>query len=377
MPIRFNIPPHAGRELEYIKEAINTGRLAGNGAFTKRCHAVLQMMTGAGKVLLTPSCTDALEMAAILAEVGPGDEVIMPSFTFVSTANAFVLRGATPVFVDIEAETLNINPEQVASAVTSKTKAIVPVHYAGVGCNMDSLKRIAKKSDLLLIEDAAQGVMSEINGSPLGSMGDLAALSFHETKNIVSGEGGALLINNHRLFERAEIIWEKGTNRSKFIRGEVDKYTWVDVGSSYLPSELQAAFLLAQLESAKEITGRRMAAWQRYRQNLLFLEQTGRLRLPVIPQEYKHNAHMFYILLNSAQEQAMVLEGMKKAEINAVFHYQPLHSAPAGRLYGRAHGALKVTDDLSARLVRLPVFAELTEEQVDHICSVLEQVMGV
>jgi dTDP-4-amino-4,6-dideoxygalactose transaminase len=242
---------------------------------------------------------------------------------------------------------------------------------------MDSLKRIAKKSGLLLIEDAAQGVMSEINGSPLGSMGDLAALSFHETKNIVSGEGGALLINNHRLFERAEIIWEKGTNRSKFIRGEVDKYTWVDVGSSYLPSELQAAFLLAQLESAKEITGRRMAAWQRYRQNLLFLEQTGRLRLPVIPQEYKHNAHMFYILLNSAQEQAMVLEGMKKAEINAVFHYQPLHSAPAGRLYGRAHGALKVTDDLSARLVRLPVFAELTEEQVDHICSVLEQVMGV
>jgi dTDP-4-amino-4,6-dideoxygalactose transaminase len=377
MPIRFNIPPHAGRELEYIKEAINTGRLAGNGAFTKRCHAVLQMMTGAGKVLLTPSCTGALEMAAILVEVGPGDEVIMPSFTFVSTANAFVLRGATPVFVDIEAETLNINPEQVASAVTSKTKAIVPVHYAGVGCNMDNLKRIAKKYGLLIIEDAAQGVMSEINGSPLGSMGDLAALSFHETKNIVSGEGGALLINNPRFFERGEIIWEKGTNRSKFIRGEVDKYTWVDVGSSYLPSELQAAFLLAQLESAKEITGRRMAAWQRYRQNLLPLEQAGRLRLPVIPQEYKHNAHIFYILLNSAKEQAMVLEGMKKAEINAVFHYQPLHSAPAGRLYGRAHGALKVTDDLSARLVRLPVFAELTAEQVDHICSVLEQVMGV
>ncbi|WP_024335029.1 dTDP-4-amino-4,6-dideoxygalactose transaminase [Desulfotignum balticum] len=376
MPIRFNIPPRAGRELEYIKEAINTGRLAGNGAFTKRCHAVLQMMIGAGKVLLTPSCTDALEMAAILAEVGPGDEVIMPSFTFVSTANAFVLRGATPVFVDIEAETLNINPEQVASAVTSKTKAIVPVHYAGVGCNMDSLKRIAKKSGLLLIEDAAQGVMSEINGSPLGSMGDLAALSFHETKNIVSGEGGALLINNPGLFERAEIIWEKGTNRSKFIRGEVDKYTWVDVGSSYLPSELQAAFLLAQLESAEEITGQRMAAWQRYRQNLLPLEQAGRLRLPVIPQGYKHNAHMFYILLNSAKEQAIVLEGMKKAEINAVFHYQPLHSAPAGRLYGRAHGALKVTDDFSARLVRLPVFAELTAEQVDHICSVLDQVIS-
>jgi dTDP-4-amino-4,6-dideoxygalactose transaminase len=241
---------------------------------------------------------------------------------------------------------------------------------------MDNLQRIAKKYGLLIIEDAAQGVMSEINGSPLGSMGDLAALSFHETKNIVSGEGGALLINNPGLFERAEIIWEKGTNRSKFIRGEVDKYTWVDVGSSYLPSELQAAFLLAQLESAEKITGRRLAAWQRYHQNLLPLEQAGRLRLPVIPQGYKHNAHMFYILLNSAKEQGMVLEGMKKAEINAVFHYQPLHSAPAGRLYGRAHGALKVTDDLSARLVRLPVFAELTAEQVDHICSVLAQVMS-
>jgi dTDP-4-amino-4,6-dideoxygalactose transaminase len=375
MPIRFNIPPRAGRELEYIKEAIDTGRLAGNGAFTKRCHAALQEMTGAGKVLLTASCTDALEMAAILSKVGPGDEVIMPSYTFVSTANAFVLRGATPVFVDIDAKTLNIDPEQVASAVTSRTKAIVPVHYAGVGCDMASLKRIARNSGLLVIEDAAQGLMSSINGASLGSMGDLAALSFHETKNIVSGEGGALLINNSKLFERAEIIWEKGTNRSKFIRGEVDKYTWVDVGSSYLPSELQSAFLLAQLESAKEITGQRLAAWQRYRQNLLPLERAGRLRLPVIPQEYKHNAHMFYILLNSAQEQAKVLEGMKKAEINAVFHYQPLHTAPAGQLYGRAHGALDVTNDLSARLVRLPVFAELTAKQVDHICSVLEQVL--
>jgi dTDP-4-amino-4,6-dideoxygalactose transaminase len=376
MVIRFNIPPRTGRELEYIKEAIDSGRLSGNGAFTKRCHAALQKLTGAGKVLLTPSCTDALEMAAILAEVGPGDEVIMPSYTFVSTANAFVLRGATPVFVNIDAGTLNIDPEQVESAVTSKTKAIVPVHYAGVGCDMDTLKRIARNSGLLVIEDAAQGIMSAINGAPLGSMGDLAALSFHETKNIVSGEGGALLLNDPRLFERAEIIWEKGTNRSKFFRGEVDKYTWVDVGSSYLPSELQAAFLLAQLESAEEITGRRMAAWQRYRQNLLPFEQAGRLRLPVIPHGYRHNAHMFYILLNSANEQTMVLEGMKKAEINAVFHYQPLHGAPAGRRYGRAHGALKVTDDLSGRLVRLPLFADLTAEQVDHICSVLEQVMG-
>jgi dTDP-4-amino-4,6-dideoxygalactose transaminase len=376
MSIRFNIPPLAGHELEYIKEAIDSGRLSGNGAFTKRCHAELQKLTGAGKVLLTPSCTDALEMAAILAEVGPGDEVIMPSYTFVSTANAFVLRGATPVFVDIAAETLNIDPEQVASAVTSKTKAIVPVHYAGVGCDMDSLKQIAKKSGVLVIEDAAQGLMAAIDGVPLGGIGDLAALSFHETKNIVSGEGGALLINDPELFERAEIIWEKGTNRSKFFRGEVDKYTWVDVGSSYLPSELQAAFLLAQLESAEQITGRRMSAWQRYRQNLSSLEQAGKLRLPVIPQGYRHNAHMFYILLNSAQEQAHLLAGMTKAGINAVFHYQPLHSAPAGRQYGRAHGALKVTEDLSGRLVRLPLFADISPGQVDFICEVLEQVIG-
>jgi dTDP-4-amino-4,6-dideoxygalactose transaminase len=375
MPVRFNIPPQVGRELEYIKEAVDSGRLAGNGVFTKRCHAVLQTLTGAGKVLLTSSCTDALEMAAILAEVGPGDEIIMPSYTFVSTANAFVLRGATPVFVDIEAETLNIDPEQVASAITSKTKAIVPVHYAGVGCDMVSLKQIARNSGLLVIEDAAQGLMSTTNDASLGSLGDMAALSFHETKNIVSGEGGALLINNSKLFDRAEIIWEKGTNRSKLIRGEVDKYTWVDVGSSYLPSELQAAFLLAQLESAKEITGQRLAVWQRYHQNLVPLEQAGRLRLPVIPPKYKHNAHMFYILLNSAQEQANVLEGMKKAKINAVFHYQPLHSAPAGLRYGRAHGALNVTNDLSARLVRLPVFAGLTTKQVNHICSVLEKVL--
>lgn len=376
MPIRFNIPPRAGRELEYIKEAVDNGRLSGNGAFTKRCHAELQRLTGAGKVLLTPSCTDALEMAAILAGVGPGDEVIMPSFTFVSTANAFVLRGATPVFVDIDPQTLNIDPMQVESAVTAKTKAIVPVHYAGVGCDMAALKQVAAKCKAKVIEDAAQGIMSAIDGAPLGGIGDLAALSFHETKNIVSGEGGALLINDPELFERAEIIWEKGTNRSMFFRGEVDKYTWVDVGSSFLPSELQAAFLLAQLESAAEITGRRLVAWERYRHNLSALEQAGRLRLPVIPQGHRHNAHMFYILLNSAAEQAKVLEAMNEAGINAVFHYQPLHSAPAGRQFGRAHGELKVTNDLYARLVRLPLYADITAEQVDRISSVLEQTMG-
>lgn len=376
MSIRFNIPPRAGYELEYIKEAIDSGRLSGNGVFTKRCHAELEKLTGAGKVLLTSSCTDALEMAAILAGVGPGDEIIMPSYTFVSTANAFVLRGGTPVFVDISPETLNIDPEQVASAVGLKTKAIVPVHYGGVGCDMESLKQIAKDSGVLVIEDAAQGVMSKIDGVPLGGIGDLAALSFHETKNIVSGEGGALLINDSELFDRAEIIWEKGTNRSKFFRGEVDKYTWVDVGSSYLPSELQAAFLLAQLESVEEITGRRMAAWQRYRQNLLPLEKAGKLRLPVIPPGCRHNAHMFYILLNSPQEQTQLLEGMATAGINAVFHYQPLHRAPAGRQYGRAHGALKVTDDLSGRLVRLPLYSDILPAQVDRICEVLEQVMS-
>jgi len=371
MGMRFNVPPYAGHELEYITKVIENGRLSGNGEFTKRCHELLQVLTGAGKVLLTPSCTAALEMAAILADVGSGDEVIMPSFTFVSTANAFVLRGATPVFVDINEKTLNIDPVQVASAVTSRTKAIVPVHYAGVSCDMVQIKKTADEFGLLVIEDAAQALMSEVSDVPLGGIGDIGALSFHETKNIVSGEGGALLLNNPRFFERAEIIWEKGTNRSKFFRGEVDKYTWVDIGSSYLASELQAAFLLAQLESAEDITARRMSAWQRYWKNLVPLEQAGRLRMPVIPEGYKHNAHMFYILLNSAQEQCKVLEEMNKVGINAVFHYQPLHSSPAGQLYGQAHGKLRVTDDISARLIRLPLFSDISQEQVDGICEVL------
>ena len=375
MPIRFTVPPKAGKEIKYIKEAIDSGRLAGNGPFTKRCHDKLRQLTEAKKILLTSSGTAALEMAAILCDIGSGDEVIMPSFTFVSTANAFVLRGATPVFVDIVSDTFNIDPAQVEDAVTSKTKAIVPVHYAGIGCDMDNLTQIAKKAGVRLVEDSAQGLMSSIAGKPLGSMGDLAALSFHETKNITSGEGGALLLNDPILFERAEIIWEKGTNRSKFFRGEVDKYTWVDIGSSYLPSELQAAFLLAQLESAEEITAQRMAAWHRYRQNLLPLEQAGKLRLPVIPDGCRHNAHMFYILLNSAEEQRKVLEGMNKRGVNAVFHYQPLHSAPAGRKYGRMHGKLKITDAVSIRLIRLPLFSTITVEQVDHICTVLEQLI--
>lgn len=373
MKIRFNVPPFVGNELAYIEEAINNGRLSGNGEFTKRCHNELKKITSAGKVLLTPSCTDALEMAAILAGVEPGDEVIMPSYTFVSTANAFVLRGATPVFVDIDETTLNLNPINVEQAITDKTKAIVPVHYAGVGCDMDTLNRIAQQYDLKIIEDAAQAIMSDVHGQPLGSFGDLAALSFHETKNIVSGEGGALLINNEALYERSEVLWEKGTNRSQFFRGQVDKYTWVDVGSSFLPSELQAAFLLAQLEKAGEITQKRLSAWTRYQQQLRPLEMTGKLRLPIIPDGYTHNAHMFYVLLNTKEEQKRVLKVMTDAGINAVFHYQPLHSAPAGKVYGKTHGSLSVTDDISERLVRLPLYADISTEQVDYVCNVMTQ----
>ena len=377
MQVRFNEPPRAGRELEYIAQAVENGRLSGNGEFTKKCHALLKEMTGTGKVLLTTSCTDALEMAAILANVGPGDEVIMPSFTFVSTANAFVLRGATPVFVDICEDMLNIDPERVRAALTPRTKAIVPVHYAGVGCDMPALQSLRDEHGLVLIEDAAQALLSTAGGKPLGAVGDLAALSFHETKNIVCGEGGALLVNNPEYFERAEIIWEKGTNRSKFFRGEVDKYTWVDIGSSYLPSELQAAFLLAQLESAEAITARRLAVWQRYEQNLKSLESAGCLRLPRIPVGAVHNAHLFYVLLNSPEDQTGVLEGLNRRGIKAVFHYQPLHSAPAGLRYGKASGTLPVTDDISRRLVRLPLFDNLPFDTVDFICRELTKLVAL
>ena len=371
MQVRFNEPPRAGRELEYIARAVENGRLSGNGEFTKKCHALLEAMTGAGKVLLTTSCTDALEMAAILARVGPGDEVIMPSFTFVSTANAFVLRGATPVFVDICEDTLNIDPKCVRAAITPRTRAVVPVHYAGVPCDMRALRALCDEHDLLLIEDAAQALLSTAEGRPLGGIGDLAALSFHETKNVVCGEGGALLINDPQHFERAEIIWEKGTNRSKFFRGEVDKYTWVDIGSSYLPSELQAAFLLAQLEQASEITARRLAVWQRYEHNLRPLESSGRLRLPRIPEWGTHNGHLFYVLMRSHEEQERILNGLNSGGVKAVFHYQPLHSAPAGQRYGKVTSPLSITDDVAGRLVRLPLFADLSLDVVDAICSML------
>jgi len=355
-PIPFNKPFMTGRELDYIAEAHANGHLSGDGPFTKRCHSWLELRIGCKKALLTHSCTAALEMAAILLDLQPGDEVIMPSFTFVSTANAFVLRGATPVFVDIRADTLNIDETLIEAAITSRTKAICVVHYAGVGCEMDAILAIANKHDLYVIEDAAQGVLSTYRGTPLGGIGHLAALSFHETKNVISGEGGALLINDERLAERAEIIREKGTNRSKFFRGQVDKYTWVDIGSSYLPGEITAAFLAAQLEHADEITARRMEIWMQYFDWATPFEATARVRRPVVPEHCTHNAHMFYLLLPDLEKRTAFIEHLRANDIGAVFHYIPLHSSPAGRRFARAAGALSITDDVSNRLVRLPLW---------------------
>jgi dTDP-4-amino-4,6-dideoxygalactose transaminase len=354
----------AGRELEYVREAIESRQLAGDGAFTRRCERWLEETLGCGRALLTHSCTAALEMAAILAEVGPGDEVILPSFTFASTANAFVLRGAVPVFVDIDPVTLNIDPRRAAAAVTARTKAIVPVHYAGVACDMNAIEELARAHGLIVIEDAAQALLSSHRGRLLGSIGALAALSFHQTKNVTSGEAGALLINDPRLFARADIVREKGTNRSQFHRGEVDKYTWVDIGSSYLPGELIAAFLLAQLESAAEITAARKAVWTRYHAALEPLEQQGFLVRPAMADG---NAHIYYVLLQSLDARAEVIETLGRRGVSAVFHYVPLHSSPAGLRYGRAAGTLAVTDDVSDRLLRLPIWPDMTEADVELV----------
>jgi dTDP-4-amino-4,6-dideoxygalactose transaminase len=359
MNIPFNKPYMTGRELWYIAQAYNNGHLAGDGLFTKKCHEWLQERTGAHKALLTHSCTAALEMAAILADIQPGDEVIMPSYTFVSTANAFVLRGGVPVFVDIRPDTLNIDETLIEAAITPKTKAIVPVHYAGVGCEMDVIMEIAQRHGLLVIEDAAQGVMSTYKGRPLGSIGNLGAYSFHETKNIISGEGGALLINDERFAGRAEIIREKGTNRSQFFRGQVDKYTWVDIGSSYLPGEVIAAFLRAQMEEADSITTRRLEIWHIYHNALEVLERDGRLRRPMIPGNCQHNAHMYYLLLQNLTDRTRFITHMKQQGVNCVFHYVPLHSSPFGQKFARVHKKLKVTEDLAHRLVRLPVWVGL------------------
>lgn len=369
--IPFNRPYMIGTEVDCIREANQRNMLAGDGWFTKQCHRWLELNVGAQKALLTHSCTAALEMAALLIEVQPGDEVIMPSFTFVSTANAFVLRGGVPVFVDIRTDTLNIDEKKIEAAITERTKAIVPVHYAGVACEMDSIMDIASRHSLKVIEDAAQGVMASYKGMPLGGIGDLGAFSFHETKNVISGEGGALLVNSREYAIRAEIIREKGTDRSRFFRGEVDKYTWQSVGSSFLPGELTAAFLWAQLEQAAKITELRRQIWDRYNLLTESLEQEGLLRRPHIPNECEHNAHIFYVLLAEGVDRKRVLEEMKRAGVHALFHYVPLHSSPAGQRYGRVHGDLTHTDQLSERIIRLPVWIGMGESEQTRVVDAL------
>ncbi len=354
--IPFNWPYMTGKELYYIAEAHFNGRLAGDGPFTKNCHGWLEERTGCIKALLTHSCTAALEIAALLLDIEAGDEVIMPSYTFVSTANAFALRGAIPVFVDIRPDTLNIDETKIEAAITPRTKAIVPVHYAGVACEMDTIMDIAKRHNLWVVEDAAQGIMSTYKGRPLGSIGHLGAYSFHETKNIISGEGGALLVNDACFVERAEIIREKGTNRGQFFRGQVDKYTWMDIGSSYLPGEIIAAFLWAQMEEADLITQRRLTLWNLYHEALQELETAGKLRRPIVPAECQHNAHMYYVLLDSYATRTRVIKELSQQGINTVFHYVPLHLAPAGKRHSRVHGELINTEDLSDRLLRLPLW---------------------
>jgi dTDP-4-amino-4,6-dideoxygalactose transaminase len=373
--IPFNWPYMTGKELYYIAEAHFGGRLAGDGPFTRRCHGWLEALTGARRALLTHSCTAALEMAALLLDIEPGDEVLMPSFTFVSTANAFVLRGARPVFVDIRADTLNLDERLLADAIGPRTRAIVPVHYAGVSCEMDAIMALASKHGLSVVEDAAQGIMATYRGRPLGGIGHLGAFSFHETKNIISGEGGALLVNDESLIERAEVIREKGTDRSRFFRGQVDKYTWCDLGSSFLPGELTAAFLWAQTEEARLITDTRVAAWDRYHAMLELLEDEGLLRRPIVPEHCGHNAHLYYVLLPSLEDRDAVIQSMRAVGISAVFHYVPLHSSDAGRRFGRAHGELAITDSASQHLLRLPMWMGIAEAQQQRVVDALGEAM--
>jgi len=375
MKIPFNKPYMTGRELWLISQAHAAGHLSGDGRFTRQCHEWLQASTGCRKALLTHSCTAALEMCALLLDLQPGDEVIMPSFTFVSTANAFVLRGAVPVFVDIRRDTLNIDEALVEAAITPRTKAICVVHYAGVSCEMDAIMAIAQRHGLAVVEDAAQGIFSTYRGKPLGTFGGLGTLSFHETKNVISGEGGALLVNDEALVERAEIIREKGTNRSQFFRGQVDKYTWVDVGSSYLPGEIIAAFLAAQFEEDDDIMGRRMALWERYHAWAAPLEAEGSLRRPVVPPHCTHNAHMYYLLLPSLEARTHFIDSLKQKDIGAVFHYVPLHSSPAGQRYARVAGSMDVTDDITDRLVRLPLWVGL-DDRLDEVLDAATNALG-
>ena len=374
-PVPFNWPYMTGKELYFIAEAHFHGRLAGDGPFTERCHKWIEAKTGCAKALLTHSCTAALEMAALLLEVKAGDEVIMPSYTFVSTANAFVLRGAKPVFVDVREDTLNIDEGLIEEAVSPRTRAIVPVHYAGVGCEMDRIMQIAAAHDLKVVEDAAQGVMATYKGRTLGSIGHLGAYSFHETKNVISGEGGALIVNTPDLIGMAEVHREKGTDRSRFFRGEVDKYTWQAVGSSYLPGELVAAFLFAQLEEADRITVARLEAWERYHELLEPFESAGYLRRPIVPAECQHNAHMYYILLPPGIDRQMVLSEMKRRGISAIFHYVPLHRSPAGLRYCRTSGELPVTDSVSQCLIRLPLWMGISQEQQVRVVETLTSII--
>lgn len=373
--IYFNRPYATGKELEYVTEAQRNLHLSGDGSFTRRCHQWIERRTGCAKALLTQSCTSALDLAALLLDLRPGDEVIMPSFTFVSTANAFVLRGAVPVFVDIREDTLNLDEKLIETAITSRTRAIVPVHYAGVSCEMDTIAEIANRHGLKIIEDAAQGVMAGYKGRALGAIGDIGCFSFHETKNIISGEGGSLLVNDPELVQTAEIMREKGTDRGRFFRGEVDKYTWQDVGSSFLPSEITAAFLWAQLEQAERITAERLAVWSRYHEMLAPFEQRGVLRRPAVPPDCQHNGHIYYILLKTAADRSRVLAELKQNDIYAVFHYVPLHSSPAGMRFGRAAGDLALTTSQSERLLRLPMWLGLKESQQQRVCEVLRTIL--
>lgn len=371
--INFNVPPYEPKAMDYIKECVENQKICGDGAYTRKCNEWIEERTGTAKCLLTTSCTHATEMAALLANIQPGDEVIMPSYTFVSTADAFVLRGAVPVFVDIRPDTMNIDENLIEAAVTEKTKAIVPVHYAGVSCEMDKIMEIAKKYNLKVIEDAAQGIMSSYKGKALGTIGDFGCFSFHETKNYSMGEGGALLIRDEKDVEEAEIIREKGTNRSKYFRGQIDKYTWVNFGSSYLPSDMNAAYLYAQLEKADEINDARLALWNRYYENLKPLSESGKIDLPTIPEGCVHNAHMFYIKAKDIKERTALIDYLKANGVLSVFHYIPLHTAPAGKKFGRFHGEDRYTTKESERLARLPMYYGLKEAQVDGICELIQK----
>lgn len=365
--INFNVPPYTGKEIEYIKEAVQNQKICGDGPFTKKCNEWIENKTGTAKCLLTTSCTHATELSALLADIKEGDEVIMPSYTFVSTADAFVLRGAKVVFVDVRPDTMNIDETLIEDAITECTRAIVPVHYAGVGCEMDTIMDIAARHHLMVIEDAAQGIMSTYKGKALGTFGEFGCFSFHETKNFSMGEGGALLIRDEKYIEDAEIFREKGTDRSKYFRGQVDKYRWQNYGSSYLPSDMNAAYLYAQLQLADEITKARMDRWNEYMEQLTPLAKEDRIELPYIPSYCEHNAHMFYIKTKDMEERSRLIDFLKQKEILTVFHYVPLHSAPAGMKFGRFHGEDKYTTKESERLLRLPLFYTLTAEQVEYI----------